>query len=151
MENQVKCPKCSSTQITAQKKGFSTGKAAAGAILAGGIGLAAGGIGSDDVIVNCLLCGNSWSPKKLYKQQSQEKAQKIAADMKIFKKRLYALYESGNIEEATKHFLAKRAFNKNAPDIHAGYKYYKSIDKSNTIGLIVFFIIIFGLVIWLLN
>jgi ribosomal protein S27E len=62
MEDQIKCGKCGSTQITAQKKGFSIGKAAAGAILTGGIGLAAGAIGSGKIIITCLNCGNQFKP-----------------------------------------------------------------------------------------
>jgi len=47
MSLEIKCPKCSSTQITASKKGFSGKKAIAGAVLTGGIGLLAGTIGSN--------------------------------------------------------------------------------------------------------
>lgn len=62
MNNQIHCPKCGSTQITAEKKGFSGGKAAAGAVLTGGIGLLAGTIGSNDIIITCLACGNQFKP-----------------------------------------------------------------------------------------
>lgn len=62
MENQVRCPKCGSTQLTANKKGFSAGKALGGAVLTGGIGLLAGGIGSDNIIITCLACGNQFKP-----------------------------------------------------------------------------------------
>lgn len=61
-ENQIHCPKCNSTQITANKKGFSAGKAVAGAILTGGIGLAAGAIGSGKVVITCLACGHQFKP-----------------------------------------------------------------------------------------
>lgn len=54
------CPKCGSTKLTNNNRGFSAGKAAAGFMLAGGIGLAAGGIGSKKVIITCLKCGHSW-------------------------------------------------------------------------------------------
>lgn len=56
----VTCPKCGSDQISSNKKGFSAGKAAAGAVLTGGIGLLAGGIGSSKVICTCLACGNQF-------------------------------------------------------------------------------------------
>lgn len=63
MQNEnIKCPKCGSSQISANKKGFSAGKAVAGAVVAGGIGLAVGGIGSDNVIITCLKCGNQFKP-----------------------------------------------------------------------------------------
>ena len=57
---EIGCPKCSSTQITADKKGYSAGKAVTGAILTGGIGLLAGLHGSKKVIITCLACGHSF-------------------------------------------------------------------------------------------
>ena len=62
MEDQVKCPKCGSTQISADKKGFSGTKAFAGAALTGGIGLLAGTIGSNKVKITCLRCGHEFNP-----------------------------------------------------------------------------------------
>lgn len=62
MEDQIKCPKCGSTQIHADKKGFSAGKAVAGVVLTGGIGLAAGAIGKNKIIITCLKCGNQFKP-----------------------------------------------------------------------------------------
>jgi tellurium resistance protein TerD len=60
----VKCPKCKSTQITAGNKGFSAGKAVAGAVLTGGVGLLAGFLGSKKVMVTCLKCGHKWEAGK---------------------------------------------------------------------------------------
>lgn len=62
MEDQIKCPKCGSAQIHADKKGYSAGKAAAGVLLTGGIGLAAGAIGKNKIIITCLKCGNQFKP-----------------------------------------------------------------------------------------
>jgi hypothetical protein len=62
MEGQVKCPKCLSTQISSNKKGFSGTKAVTGAILTGGIGLLAGTIGSNKVKITCLNCGHKFNP-----------------------------------------------------------------------------------------
>ena len=62
--NEVKCPRCSSTQISANKKGYSVGKAAAGVVLTGGIGLVAGGIGAKKVQITCLKCGKQWMAGK---------------------------------------------------------------------------------------
>ncbi len=58
----VKCPKCGSDQITANKKGFSGGKAVAGAILTGGVGLLAGLHGSKKIVITCLACGHNFKP-----------------------------------------------------------------------------------------
>lgn len=62
MENQIRCPKCGSTQISANKKGFSGKKAVAGAVLTGGIGVLAGTIGSNKILITCLNCGNQFKP-----------------------------------------------------------------------------------------
>lgn len=58
----VTCPKCGSDQITANKKGFSAGKAVVGGLLTGGIGLAAGAIGSGKIKITCLNCGHEFKP-----------------------------------------------------------------------------------------
>ena len=61
-EQLLKCPKCGSTQLTADKRGFNVGKAAAGAILTGGIGLLAGMHGSSKIKITCIACGNQFNP-----------------------------------------------------------------------------------------
>lgn len=61
-ENQIHCPSCFSTQITANKKGFSGKKAVAGAILTGGVGVLAGTIGSGNIKITCLACGLEFKP-----------------------------------------------------------------------------------------
>lgn len=57
-DTQLCCPKCGSTQLHSAKKGFSGGKALAGVLLTGGVGLLAGTIGSGDIVVTCLACGH---------------------------------------------------------------------------------------------
>lgn len=54
------CPKCRSTAITYNKKGFSAGKAVLGAVAFAGIGLLAGFSGSNKIRATCVNCGNSW-------------------------------------------------------------------------------------------
>lgn len=58
----IGCPKCGSTQLSANKKGFSGKNAVAGAVLTGGIGLLAGTIGSNKIKITCLSCGNQFRP-----------------------------------------------------------------------------------------
>tara|TARA_R110000782_G_scaffold193812_1_gene283399 strand:- start:186 stop:479 length:294 start_codon:yes stop_codon:yes gene_type:complete len=53
MEDLIKCPKCSSTQITAHKKGWS---------------LMTGMIGANAIKITCLKCGYTFSPKKNVKK-----------------------------------------------------------------------------------
>lgn len=59
---EIACPKCGSHDLHADKKGFSGKKAAAGAVLTGGIGLLAGTIGSNKIKITCLKCGNVFPP-----------------------------------------------------------------------------------------
>ena len=56
------CPRCGSTSLSGQKHGYGVGKAAAGVLLVGGIGLVAGGIGANKVKVTCLNCGYQFRP-----------------------------------------------------------------------------------------
>ena len=58
------CPKCGSTSLSANKKGFGIGKALVGATLTLGVGLLAGGIGRNKIEVICLKCGNKFKPGK---------------------------------------------------------------------------------------
>lgn len=53
-DDKLFCPHCGSSQLSANKKGFGTGKAA------GGIGLLGGFFGSNKVKITCLKCGFSW-------------------------------------------------------------------------------------------
>lgn len=59
-DDKLRCPKCGSDHIITNKKGFSAGKAAAGAFVAGPVGLAAGGIGSNDIICTCGSCNHQF-------------------------------------------------------------------------------------------
>lgn len=56
-----RCPKCKSRETTFNKEGFGVGKAAVGAILTGGIGLLAGGIGKNKIRITCMKCGHTWT------------------------------------------------------------------------------------------
>jgi hypothetical protein len=62
MEEPIRCPKCGSTQLTANKKGFGLGKAVVGGVLMGGVGLLGGFLGSGKVQITCLKCGRTWKP-----------------------------------------------------------------------------------------
>lgn len=92
------CPKCGSSQLVANKKGFGAGKALTGAVLTGGVGLLAGFIGSGKVKVTCLKCGSTWDPGQLRtspkpkespaiiewrKQKDKEKAEKEEKNLAI--------------------------------------------------------------------
>lgn len=62
-ERSVKCPKCGSTSLSANKKGYGLGKGVVGAAVLGPYGLLAGGLGSGKIIVTCLNCGHKFKRK----------------------------------------------------------------------------------------
>lgn len=58
----IRCPKCHSNQVVANKKGFGLGKSVAGGILLGPVGLLGGFLGSSKIKITCLKCGYTWKP-----------------------------------------------------------------------------------------
>lgn len=64
VDNTPCCPKCRSTSISADKKGFGVGKAVAGVAFAGPVGLVAGNFGAKQVRITCLNCGHQWTAGK---------------------------------------------------------------------------------------
>lgn len=60
----IHCPKCNSTSININKKGYGYGKGLIGTLLVGPLGLLAGGIGSKELKATCLSCGHEFSIKK---------------------------------------------------------------------------------------
>ena len=56
------CPRCGSTSISTQKKGFGLGKAIAGVFAVGTAGALAGAAGSNKVYNVCQKCGHKWVP-----------------------------------------------------------------------------------------
>ena len=58
------CPKCRSTSITANKKGFSAVKGVLGLAVSPLAGAIAGGAGRNKVMCTCLKCGYQWKAGK---------------------------------------------------------------------------------------
>ncbi len=56
------CPKCHSTALTANKKGFGFGKAIAGGMISLPVGIISGAVGSRKIQITCLKCGHQFSP-----------------------------------------------------------------------------------------
>ncbi len=59
-EDKIACPKCGSTQLYADKKGYSGKKACLGFLLTGPLGLLCGTHKSRKVLLTCLKCKHSW-------------------------------------------------------------------------------------------
>jgi hypothetical protein len=59
------CPRCGSVNLSGKEQGFGVGKALLGGMLLGPLGVLAGAIGAEKIMVRCLVCGNKFSlPKK---------------------------------------------------------------------------------------
>lgn len=80
---EIVCPKCGSNQLTANKKGFSGTKAVGGAILTGGIGILAGTIGSNNILITCLACGKRFKPGEGKKVTTYNQDSTISTKNKI--------------------------------------------------------------------
>ena len=56
-DDMMKCPRCGSTSLSGNKKGYGIGKGVIGAAIFGPLGLMAGNMGANKVIVTCMKCG----------------------------------------------------------------------------------------------
>ena len=59
-EDEVRCPRCGSARVTANKRGYGAAKAVGGLLLLGGVGLLGGFHGGQRVVVTCLKCAKQW-------------------------------------------------------------------------------------------
>lgn len=73
MENEelAFCPNCKGKNIITGQKGFSLGKAAAGGILLGPLGLLAGTHKSKEIKFTCLDCGNKFTIEELMAERTR--------------------------------------------------------------------------------
>ncbi len=71
-KDEIRCPKCNSSNIYIDKKGFGVGKAVIGGLLTGGFGLLSGFIGSNKIKATCLSCGNTFKPKDGYSNTNNQ-------------------------------------------------------------------------------
>lgn len=79
--DEFRCPKCNSSHLTSNKKGFSGRNAAIGMAITGGVGLLAGTIGSNKVLITCLKCGFKFKAGDYQNELiKQNKLKKIEAD-----------------------------------------------------------------------
>lgn len=138
----LKCPKCNSTQLTADKRGFNSGKAVAGAVLTGGVGLLAGLHGKDRLVVYCMSCGSKWKPEDYDKEKEKYKVNKVIDDGLKFGSKFQSLYKSDKIE-AQKFAEENNLFTDEYNSIESLYKKYRNNSMGGTIVMVVFALIVF--------
>lgn len=98
--DQIHCPQCNSTQLTANKKGFSGGKAVAGGVLFGPIGLLAGTAGSKKIVITCLNCGKQFKPGQGVKPAGPGQQPKLIWDDRLKAHVLNPNYKKGDFASA---------------------------------------------------
>jgi len=85
MDNNIKCPRCNSTNVSTGTKGYGLVKGATGGLILGPIGLMAGLIGSKRIRIDCLLCGHHWDLiREIRKTSNKEEFNEISKDLKDF-------------------------------------------------------------------
>lgn len=160
-EEKLRCPKCDSDQLTANKRGYSAGKAVAGVVLSGGIGLLAGLHGKDKIVVYCMACGEDWKPSEYAKKkQKYNRSRKIHQQIEQHKlnnknsEKLINLYEAGLIEDATR-FVEKNNLSKlsdeNIDDTYNRIKERRQKQQNRKAATILVVAAIFLLLIYLLT
>lgn len=141
-EEYLCCPKCMSRELHTEQKGFSGGKALVGGLLTGGIGLLAGTIGSKDVAITCLKCGNK------FKAGEAKVVNSVQGDNDI-EKELLPIIQSGNMLQAVKMYKDRMnvslAEAKSKVDAMKAKHNIVSPTNSGCAGMIVLFIVVGGL------
>ncbi len=138
------CPKCDSKDLHSEQKGFNGGKAFAGAVLTGGIGILAGTIGSKDIQITCLKCGNRFNAGGAKIGSNRQRTEKdIETEVK-------KIIESGNVLQAVKYYNDKTNCGiteaKHKVDLLRGVT--PSLNKGGCAGVILLFIILSSLVVY---
>lgn len=129
MDSPVQCPKCHSTSLSAQKRGFSGGKAVAGAVLTGGVGLLAGLHGKDKLAIYCMNCGHSWDPAQRAKERAAQQKPLHEGYTQTWKAAFYNAYENDNKAEAESILRVQRSAMLVQYGLDATYKKLKAEDQ----------------------
>ena len=99
LEEHLCCPRCHSRELHSEQKGFSGGKAFAGAVLTGGIGLLAGTIGSKDVQITCLKCGKKFKAGEAVIVKSD--------NLPFSEDKLVEMVREGSVDKAVQYYKDK--------------------------------------------
>lgn len=149
MSDTIHCPKCGSTQISSNKKGFSGKKAVAGALLTGGVGVLAGTIGSNDIEITCLACGNTWEPKEYASIKQHQHNLEAATELDKWKEEFITAYNFKDFDKAKSVYESNKAMYERYPDFHEGYKQITSGDTTLSIIGVLLIVGFIALMFWL--
>lgn len=155
--DEIKCPKCASKNVHADKKGFSTGKAVAGTIIGNPvIGAIAGTYGSNKIVLTCLSCGHQFKPGEQLK--SNPIVEKLPDGVHVNNNELDESYNitcsyCGKISSTSfracpqcgRHFLPEEKVAAKQIALEGGNK----PKKVGCLGIVLFFIVAGGLLIFI--
>lgn len=131
---EIRCPKCNSNQLYAGKKGFSGKKAAAGAIITGGVGLLAGTIGSNKIKITCLNCGYVFHPGDTEVKLTIKEKVEINKSIEAAHTNFFTQYEVGNKDDAFEILKVEDPSCSKFSTPDEAYNSLKNDQKSKTIG-----------------
>jgi hypothetical protein len=128
---EIRCPKCNSNQLTANKKGFSGTKAVTGAILTGGVGLLAGTIGSNKVKITCLACGKEFKPGEgrtitIPDPQNLTNSDKVTSELNEVDQRVLELCNQKGLLQAVQFYKNAKGI-----DLKSSKEYVENLAKAN--------------------
>lgn len=122
-EEHLYCPYCLSKQVHHEHRGFSGGKALAGAVTAGGIGMLAGTIGNNKVELTCMRCGQKFKAGEAFFITSNKKKRLEKAILESLKKKgkseqmfylsdkIWEIVTDGLVDNRASEEWVKMAFN----------------------------------------
>lgn len=122
-EELIKCPKCASSQIHIDKRGFKTGRGIVGGLLTGNIivAAAAGGIGMNKIELTCLKCGHRF---KIGEHLTTTSCESLPEGVNINERKIFTEYNH-------KCPLCNKIYNGDLRSCPKCGRYFLDKDKTN--------------------
>ncbi|GAB3894676.1 hypothetical protein [Spirosoma agri] len=128
MNSPIECPKCGSTQIRAQQRGFNEDTASIAVTDEEEINH----LPSNNNIENhCLTCGHRWKPVNEFNAGFEEQIETDFFDEQQVQAQFYEDYESGRFDKARLRVPASVNDLYKKRGLNAAYRYLKSLDKGS--------------------
>jgi len=130
--DKITCNKCGSNQLAANKKGFGGKKAVIGGVLMGAVGLLAGTLGSKDILITCLNCGNNWEPGKQHEADRPNKfveEEKMMQESKLWKRKFKYAVINNNKDDAQRLLDGNHSLRSAHPTVDGAYKFIRTNEK----------------------